>query len=132
MAEIEMMIESVRRGTISNEYTLVLKEKTADRYLPIYIGNSAAFRIKELLLGGPILGPPKTSLADNISGYVELEAVVINKFKDNDFYARLRLRRGDKTRDFRVPLTEAIVAGIIKGVPILADESVLAKTGVTI
>jgi bifunctional DNase/RNase len=132
MAEIEMMIESIRRGTVSNEYSLILKEKAAERYLPIYIGNSAASKIKELLIGAPVSGPSKPSLADNISEDVELAAVVINKFKDNDFYARLRLRRVDKTRNFCVPLTEAIIASTIKEAPILIDESVLAKAGVTV
>ena len=130
MAEIEVQIESVRQGTVSKECTLMLKDKTAERYLPIYIGNSQASRIKELLIGAPISEPQEPSLVDNIPGDLELLSVVINKFEDNDFYAKLRLRRRDKTRDFRVPLTEAMVAGIRKEVPILVEEEVLAKAGI--
>lgn len=66
MAEIEVQIESVRQGTVSKECTLMLKDKTAERYLPIYIGNSQASRIKELLVGAPISKPQETSLIDNI------------------------------------------------------------------
>ena len=132
MAEIEVQIESVRQGTVSNMCTLMLKDKTAERYLPVYIGNSQAYRIKELLIGAPISEPQEPSLVDNIPGDLELMSVVINKFEDNDFYAKLRFRRGDKTKHFRVQLTEAMVAGIRKEVPILVDESVLAKSGITV
>ena len=128
MAEIEVRIESVRQGALSNECTLILKEKTAERYLPIYIGKSQASRIKELLIGAPTTEPQEPSLLDNIPGDLELMSVVINKFDDNYFHAKLRFRRGDKTRNFRVLLTEAIIASIRKEVPILVDEAVLAKS----
>ena len=132
MAEIEVKIESVRQGTLSNECTLMLKEKTAERYLPIYIGKSQASRIKELLIGAPLSEPQEPSLVDNIPEDLELMSVVINKFEDNDFYAKLRFSRGDKTRDFRVQLTEAMIASIRMEVPILVDESVLTKSGIIV
>ena len=132
MAEIEVRIKSVRQGTASYECTLMLKDKTAERYLPIYIGKSQASRIKELLIGAPISKPQEQSLVDNVSGDLEFISVVINKFKDNEFYAKLRFRRGDKIRHFRVQLTEAIIASIKKEVPILVEETVLVKAGVTV
>ena len=132
MAEIEVQIESVRQGAVSKECTLMLKDKTAERYLPIYIGNSQASRIKELLIGAPISEPQEPSLADNIPEDLELVSVVINKFEDNDYYTKLRFRRGDKTRDFRVKLTEAMIASIRMEVPILVDESVLTKSGIIV
>jgi len=110
----------------------MLKEKTAERYLPIYIGKSQASRIKELLIGAPLSEPQEPSLVDNIPEDLELMSVVINKFEDNDFYAKLRFSRGDKTRDFRVQLTEAMIASIRMEVPILVDESVLTKSGIIV
>jgi hypothetical protein len=110
----------------------MLKDKAAERYLPIYIGKSQASKIKELLIGAPLSMPREPSLIDSIPKDLELMSVVINKFEDNDFYAKLRFRRGDKTKDFRVQLTEAIVTGIRKEVPILVDEAVLTKSGIIV
>lgn len=132
MAEIEVQIESVRQGKVSNESTLMLREKTAERYLPIYIGKSQASRIKELLIGAPMSEPQEPSPVDSTPGDLELVSVVINKFKDNNFYAKLRFRCGDKTKHFRASLSEAMIASIKKEVPILVEESVLASAGVTI
>ena len=90
------------------------------------------FQDKELLIGGPLSEPQEPSLVDNIPEDLELMSVVINKFEDNDFYAKLRFSRGDKTRDFRVQLTEAMIASIRMEVPILVDESVLTKSGIIV
>ena len=132
MAEIEVGIDSVRQGTLSDMCTLMLKDKAAERYLPIYIGNSQASRIKELLIGAPISGRQEPDPWRNIPGDLKLVSVVINKLKDNEFFAKLRFKRGDKTRHFSIQLTEAIIASIIKEVPIFVEEAVLVKAGVTV
>jgi bifunctional DNase/RNase len=132
LAEIEVEIESVRQGTMSNKCTLMLKDKSEERYLPIYIGDSQASRIKELLMGIPVSGRQEPDPWHNIPGDLELVSVVINKFEDNEFFASLRFKRGNKTKEFRIQLTEAIIASIIKEVPIFVEESVLVKAGVTV
>jgi len=132
LAEIEVQIESLRQGTVSNKYTLMLKDKAAERYLPIYIGKSQASRIKELLIGVPLSKPREPDLIENIPEDLELVSVIINKFKDNEFFAKLRLKHGDKTKHLRIQLTEAVIASITEEVPILVDEKVLTKSGITI
>ena len=42
MGIVEMTIDSLRRNSLSNEWALILKEKGAERYLPIYIGPRQA------------------------------------------------------------------------------------------
>ena len=132
MAEVEVRIDSVRQGTVSNMCTLMLKDKMVERYLPIYIGKLQASKIKELLIGAPISKPQELNLVDNIPGNLKLNSVVINKFDDNEFYAKLTFKRGDRTKNFRVQLTEAIIASIKKEVPILVDEAVFTKSGITV
>ena len=132
MAEVKVQIESVRQGTFSNECTLMLKDKAAERYLPIYIGKSQASKIRELLIRPPISEPQEPGPLDNLPGDLELTSVVINKFEDNNFYAKLRFKRGDKTKHFNVQLTEAIIASIRKEVPILVDEAIFTKPGITV
>ena len=130
MAEIEVRIDSVRQGTVSDKCTLILKDKAEERYLPIYIGKSQASRIKELLIGAPISGRQEPDPWRNIPGDLELISIVINRFKDNEFFAKLRFKRGDKTRHFRVQLTEAIIASQYnKGSAYLCRGSSVSQSG---
>jgi bifunctional DNase/RNase len=69
---------------------------------------------------------------DNIPEDQKLISVVINKFKDNEFFAKLRFKRGDKTKHLRVKLTEAVIASIREEVPILIDKAVITKSGITV
>ena len=132
MAEIEVQIESVRQASVSNKWTLMLKDKATERYLPIYIGNSQALKIKQLLIGAPLSKPLEPSPLDNIPEDLKPICFVINKFKDNEFFAKLRLKRGNKIKHLRVQLTEAVIASIRKKVPILVDEAILTKSGISI
>lgn len=133
MAEIEVQIvESVRQGAVSNMCTLILKDKMAERYLPIYIGKLQASRIKELLIRAPATESQEPGPLDNNPRDLKLNSVIINEFEDNSFYAKLRFRRGGRTKDFRVQLTEAIIASIRKEVPILVGETVFTKSGITV
>ena len=132
MAEIEVEIQSVRQAPVSNKFTLMLKDKTTERYLPIYIGEAQAFRIKQLLIGAPLSNQLEPNPLDNIPEDFNLISVVINKFKDNEFFAKLVLKRGEKTKHLRLQLTEAIIASVINEVPIFVSKAVFTKTGITI
>lgn len=94
MAKVEMVIDSVRRNSLGNEWVMILKERSAERYLPIYIGSPQADVIKKLLMGDV---PP-----DTISSKVE--SVTINRFEDNVFYARLSY----KSYEVGCPPAEAV------------------------
>ena len=131
MAEIEVQIESVRQAPVSNKFTLMLKDKATEHYLPIYIGKSQALRIKQLLIGAPLSKPLEPSQLDNIPEDLKLVSVVIHEFKDNEFFAKLRLKRGSKIKHLRFQLTEAIIASIREEVPILVDKVVLTRSGIT-
>ncbi len=42
MAQFEVEINSVRRGLLKEEWTIVLKERRGNRYLPIFVTKSQA------------------------------------------------------------------------------------------
>lgn len=56
MAQVEMIIDSVRRKSLSDEWVVILKAKGAERYLPIYVGPSQADIIKRLSAKALALG----------------------------------------------------------------------------
>jgi bifunctional DNase/RNase len=92
----------------------MLKDKAAERYLPIYIGKLQASKIKDLLIRTPTPEPQELGFLDNTPGDLKLNSIVINKVEDYEFYTKLRLKSGDKTKHSRVQLTEAIIASIRK------------------
>ncbi len=132
MARIDMAINSVRQGRVNNRWLVLLKEKQAERYLPIYVGSLQADVIKRELLKTDPPYPSKYELSllgiDTASS--ELVSVIVNRFKNNVFYAKLVLCRHDKYYEVDCPLAKAIGLAVSEEVPILAEEDVLKKAGV--
>jgi bifunctional DNase/RNase len=132
---VEMTIDSLRCNLLSNERVLILKEKGAERYLPIYIGPQQANIVEKLLLGSGRIDPAELDLfsegIDIIS--CKVEAAVINWFADNVYYAKLLLTRDNKqTIEVDCAPAKAVAHGIMAEAPIFADERVLDKAGITI
>ena len=134
MAQVEMTIDSVRRGLLGNQHVVILKEKLAERYLPIYIDSSQADVMKRELME---IGSPRPVHFDlSLDGVgienFELESVVINRFEDNNFYAKLLLKHGNESREIECLLVESLALGIRKGLPILVEAKVLNEAGIDV
>jgi len=132
---VEMTIDSLRRNSLSNEWALILKEKGAERYLPIYIGPRQANIVKKLLLGVGRIDPAEFDLSfagiDTI--FCKVEAAVINRFVENVFYAKLLLAQNDgKAVEVNCVPAKAVAHGIRTEAPIFTDETVLDKAGIAI
>jgi len=132
---VEMTIDSLRRNSLSNEWALILKEKGAERYLPIYIGPRQANIVKKLLLGVGRIDPAEFDLSfagiDTI--FCKVEAVIINRFANNVFYAKLLLTRDDdEAVEVDCAPAKAVAHGIRTEAPIFTDETVLDKAGIAI
>ena len=135
MGIVEMTINSLRPNSLSNEWALILKEKGAERYLPIYIGPRQANIVKKLLLGVGRVDPAEFDLSsagiDII--FCKVKAAVINRFANNVFYAKLLLTQNDgKAVEVDCASAKAVATGVRAEAPIFADEAVLDKAGIAI
>ena len=135
MAQVEMIIDSVRRKSLSDEWVVILKEKGAERYLPIYIGPRQANILEKLLIGVGRVDPVEFDLSsagiDTI--FCKVEAVIINQFADNVFYAKLLLTQNDdEAVEVDCAPAKAVAHGIRAEASIFADEAVLDKAGIAI
>jgi len=63
---------------------------------------------------------------------LKLESVTINRFEDNAFYAKLLMTFNNKAYDVDYPAAKALATAVRVNVPILADEVVLNKVGITV
>jgi len=122
----------VRRNLLSDEWSLILKENGAERYLPIYMGPYQADIIRRELI------PPKSGHSDlpletldAAAGidvrFTRLESVVINRLEDNVFHAELMVVFQNSRQEVKCPLPQAVAIGIRTHAPIFVDDRVLEQ-----
>ena len=134
MAKVEMVIDSLRRSPVKHQWVAVLKDKLAEQYLPIYIGSSQAETLKRELTD---IRPSRPLGDDPISKDIKtigskVRSVKIDKLEDNEFSAKLVLATPSKPYEIDCPLSKALAIAMRAKAPILADEAVLYKAGITV
>ena len=133
MARVEVTIDSVRRD-LHYEWVVILKEKLAKRYLPIYMGSSQADIIKSLLVGTKPAEPVDFdfSVPGVDTSKADIKSVIINRFKNNIFYAKLLFAHHKKSYEVDCPVAKAISLVVKAGVPIFAEEALLNKVAIDV
>jgi len=133
MAQIEMIIDSVRRNLLSDEGSIILKEKGAERYLPIYAGSPQASLVAKQLQG---VGDSELEDVFSLTGIdttkSKVESVIISGFDNNIFYARLLLSQHDKPQQVDCPPAIALALGVRAQAPIFAEEAALDQAGIDV
>jgi len=134
MAEVEMVINSLRRSPVNRQWVVVLKEKLAERYLPVYIGSSQADTIKRELTDISPLKPLARNLGcggiDAVNSQVK--AVKLDKFDNNVFSANLVMAAPGKSHEVACPPAEALAIAARTKAPIFTDEIILSKAGISV
>jgi len=111
------------------------REGGAERYLAIYIGPRQANIVGKLLIGVGRVDHAEFALSsvgiDTI--FCKVEAVIINRFANNIFYAKLLLTRNDgKSIEVDCAPAKAVAHGIRAEAPIFVDEEVLAEVAIAV
>ena len=128
MAVVEATIDQLRRNGISSEWTLILKEKKTDRYLPIYIGAAQAAIVKTELLKSATrsvaLGLFLASVGATDS---KVESVTTDRFEHNIFHAKLLLSHHNEYREVSCPTAIALALAARADAPIFVEGEILDK-----
>lgn len=127
----EMRVVGIRVELPNNQPILLLRESEGDRYLPIWIGQSEATAIALEQQGVKPARPMTHDLMKNVITAFgrELEQVRIIDLREGTFFAEL-VFDGDVRVSARP--TDSIALALRAGVPIHADEAVLAEAGLLI
>ncbi len=129
---IEMTIESIRVSLMNYQRVVILREKNADRYLPIWIGpaeaDAIAVRLQEVSVARPLTHDLLRSVIDALGATVS--HVVVNDLANDTFYARIYLDVDGRTLEIDSRPSDAIALAVRSQAPIYAEESVLNKAGV--
>lgn len=131
---VEMIIESVRVSLMSYQRVVILKEKSSDRYLPIWIGPAEADAIAVRLQDVPVARPLTHDLLNTMISTLgaTVRAIVVNDLNNDTFYARIILDVDGRHLEIDSRPSDAIALAVRASVPIYAEETVLEKAGVTL
>jgi bifunctional DNase/RNase len=129
---IEMTIDSIRVSLMNYQRVVILKEKMARRYLPIWIGPAEADAIAVKLQGVTV---PRPLTHDLLSSVIDslgatIDSIIVNDLKSDTFYAKIILNIDGEQIEIDSRPSDALALAVRADVPIYADEAVLDKAGI--
>ena len=129
---VELTIESIRVSLMNYQRVVILKEKEADRYLPIWIGpaeaDAIAVRLQEVAVARPLTHDLLRTVIDSLGATVSY--ILVSDLSNDTFFARIMLDIDGKSLEIDSRPSDAIALAVRAQVPIFAEEAVLDKAGV--
>jgi len=131
---IEMTIESIRVSMLNYQRVVILKEKAAERYLPIWIGPAEADAIAVKLQEHQVPRPLTHDLLGNIIGALgaAVSSIIVCDLQNDTFFAKIVLAFNGNQIEIDSRPSDAIALAVRVKVPIFAEETVLDKAGIII
>ena len=130
----EVIIDSIRVGLRHYRRVVVLKEKDAERFLPIWIGadvaDSIAFRLQEVSSPRPLTHDLLMSMIDSLGGVIK--SVVINDLREDKFYALITIEKDNEIIEVDARSSDAIAIAVRASVPIYVADHVLETAAVVL
>jgi bifunctional DNase/RNase len=129
---IEMTIDSIRVSLMNYQRVVILKEKMARRYLPIWIGPAEADAIAVKLQGVTVPRPLTHDLLSSVIGSLgaSIDSIIVSDLKSDTFYAKIILNIDGEQIEIDSRPSDALALAVRADVPIYADEAVLDKAGI--
>ncbi len=128
---IEVFVESIRVNMTNYRRVVMLKEKTAPRYLPIWIGHFEADAIAIPMQNVPVSRPLTHDLLKDAIQQLggQLTQVVISELADETFFAKLVVDANGRHLEIDSRPSDAIALAIRAKVPIYVEEAVFEQAG---
>ena len=130
----EMQIDSIRLSLVNYQRVVILKEKSSDRYLPIWIGpaeaDSIAVKLQDVATPRPLTHDLLNLVITSLGGAVS--HIVVSDLLDDTFYAKIHIALNGNTYDIDCRPSDAIALAVRVQAPIYAEDTVLNKAGVAL
>ena len=129
---IEVSVDSIRIHMPTAQHLVILKEKEADRYLPIWIGSFEAQAIASKISGNALGRPLTHDLMAAAFGDlgVAVKRIVVTRLADQVFYARLYVKQNGRDLDFDARPSDAIALAVRVECPIFVATDVMESAGI--
>jgi uncharacterized protein len=129
---VEMTVDSIRVHMPTGQHVVILKEKSAERYLPIWIGINEANAIALKITGITPERPITHDLLANVLSAVDVvvDRIVVTSLNNEVFYARILASVDGRTLEIDSRPSDAIAVAVRLGAGIFVAGEVLEKAGV--
>lgn len=129
---IEMVVDSIRVSLMNYQRVVILKERSTDRYLPIWIGPAEADAIAVKLQG---VNAPRPLTHDLMRSMVDLlgasvNSIVVSDLQNDTFFAKIVLNVDGEQMEVDSRPSDAIALAVRVEAPIFADDGVMDKAGI--
>lgn len=128
----EMVVESIRVSVMNYQRVVILKEKYAERYLPIWIGpaeaDAIAIKLQNVSAPRPLTHDLLFAVINALGASVNF--ILVSELRQETFYAKLFLRVNGKDLVLDCRPSDAIALAVRANAPIYAEEEVLEKAGI--
>ena len=131
---IETVVESIRVSLVTQHRVVILKEVHGERHLPIWIGAYEAEAIAMELQGVSAARPLPYDLMKSLIGDMggAIDRIVVTDLSQDVFYARIVVQQNDRSVEIDSRPSDAIALAVRARVPILVDDAVMERAGVTL
>ena len=127
---IKMEIKGLLMDPVSNMPVVILRDIEKGHFLPIWVGifeaNAIALEMEKVTTPRPMTH----DLLKNLLGELDarVERIVINDLRDNTFFARIHLIRGEAMLSVDSRPSDAIALALRSQADIFVEEEVLEKS----
>ncbi|HLN80307.1 MAG TPA: bifunctional nuclease family protein [Thermoanaerobaculia bacterium] len=125
-----MEIKGLLMDPVSNMPVVVLRDSANGLFLPIWVGifeaNAIALQMEKITTPRPMTHDLLKNLLSELDAKVE--RIVINDLKDNTFFARIHLLRGDVRWNVDSRPSDAIALALRVDAEIFVEEDVLERS----
>jgi len=129
---IEMTIDSIRVSLMNYQRVVILKEKSSDRYLPIWIGpaeaDAIAVKLQDVSVPRPLTHDLLGSVIKEMGGAVN--SIVVSDLMNDTFFAKIVLDTNGKQIQVDSRPSDALALAVRTKAPIYVMEEVLSKAGI--
>ena len=127
---VKMEIKGLLMDPVSNMPVVVLRDSSNGVFLPIWVGifeaNAIALQMEKIATPRPMTHDLLKNLLTELDAKVE--RIVINDLRDNTFFARIHLLRGETRWDVDSRPSDAIALALRVDAEIFVEEEVLEKS----
>jgi bifunctional DNase/RNase len=127
---VKMEIKGLLMDPVSNMPVVILRDAADGIFLPIWVGifeaNAIALEMEKIATPRPMTHDLLKNLLEELDATVD--RIVINELKDNTFFARIHLVRGDRRWSVDSRPSDAIALALRARAEIFVEEEVLEKS----
>ena len=130
----EITIDSIRVSLSNYQRVVILKLKSKDLYIPIWVGSneadSIAVKLQKVNLPRPLTHDLMISLFERLE--VSIEYVLVDSMKNETFFAKIAMKINDKIEMIDSRASDAIALSVRASCPIYVNDDVVNNVGVSL